>query len=64
MLEDIYLYFTFRIFYRFFISLLYLQFDKVNDILGQYSDLFNDGSSILEMDIIDDEMYYIMEKYV
>lgn len=64
MLEDIYLYFTFRIFYRFFISLLYLQFDKVNDILGQYSDLFNDESSILEMDIIDDEMYYIMEKYV
>lgn len=64
MLEDIYLYFMFRIFYRFFISLLYLQFDKVNDILGQYSDLFNDESSILEMDIIDDEMYYIMEKYV
>lgn len=62
--EDAHLYSTSRTLHRSSISSLYSQSDKVNDIPGQYSDLLNDGSSILEMDTTDDEMDYTMEKYV
>nr|XP_034332381.1 uncharacterized protein LOC117691130 isoform X2 [Crassostrea gigas]XP_034332382.1 uncharacterized protein LOC117691130 isoform X2 [Crassostrea gigas] len=64
MSEDTHLYSTSRTLHRSSISSLYSQSDKVNDIPGQYSDLFNDESSILEMDTTDDEMHYTMEKYV
>lgn len=62
--EDDHLYSKSRTTHRFSISSLHSQLDKANDVPGQYSDLLDDESSILEMDTTDDEMDYTMEKYV
>lgn len=62
--EDDHLYSKSRTPHRFSISSLHSQSDKANDVPGQYSDLLDDESSILEMDTTDDEMDYTMEKYV